>query len=132
MPDLNIFDFMITDLGEVMLILYAKDTPPHENPGVILDPENHIIEFFRTDTEAMTLEEVSDDVFKNLENEESLLVCEINPNDSDNPEEAEIVYAYNAEIVRDFEIQAEDDNEAPAEEDSQPSQPDGPQYPSSY
>ncbi|MBO6281062.1 MAG: hypothetical protein J6N49_00875 [Alphaproteobacteria bacterium] len=128
MPDMNIFDFMITDLGEVMLILYARDTPPHENPGVILDPENHIIEFFRTDTEAMTLEEVSDDVFKNLENEDTLLVCEINPDDSENPEEAEIVYAYNAEIVRDFEIKAEDIND----ENSQQSQPDGPQYPSSY
>ena len=128
MPDMNIFDFMITDLGEVMLILYARDTPPHENPGVILDPENHIIEFFRTDTEAMTLEEVSDDVFKNLENEDNLMVCEINPNDSENPEEAEIVYAYNAEIVRDFEIKAEDIND----ENSQQSQPNSPQYPSSY
>lgn len=127
MADLNIFDFMITDLGEVMLVLYARDTPPHENPGVILDPEEHAIELFRTDNEAMTLEQVSDDVFKNLENEQTLLVCEINPNDADNPEEAEIVYAYEAEIIRDFNFEEEG-----TEEQGQPEQPDGPQYPNSY
>ena len=59
----------------------------------------HLVEFYRTDTEAMTLEGVSDDVFKSLKGEESVLICEINPKDGENPEEAEIVYAYEAEIA---------------------------------
>lgn len=133
MADLNIFDFMITDEGEVMLVLYARDIPPHENPGAVLYPEDHIIELYRSDTEAMTLENVSDDVFKNLENETELLVCEINPNDADNAEEAEIVYAYNAEIIRDLEKLRQEIAEAEAAEASEAEvQPNGPQYPESY
>jgi len=99
MADFNTFDFIITDQGEVMLIMYARETKPHPQPAVRLDPVNHLIELYRTESEVMTLEEVSDDIFNNLKNEESLLVCEINPKDGDNPEEAEIVYAYEAEIA---------------------------------
>ena len=128
MPDLNTFDFMITDEGDVMLVMFARDIEPHENPAVILYPEDHVIEFYRSDTEAMTLEEVDDDVFKNLENEPTLLVCEINPDDSENPEEAEIVYAYEAEIIRDLS-QLEAATEEASDAQKADTQPDGPQYP---
>ena len=99
MADFDTYDFMITDQGDVMLVMYARETEPHLRPVVRLNPAEHIIEFYRTDTEAMTLEDVSDDVFKNLEGKDNLLVCEINPKDSENPEEAEIVYAYEAEFA---------------------------------
>ena len=128
MPDLNTFDFMITDEGDVMLVMYARDIEPHENPAVILYPDDHVIEFYRSDTEAMTLEEVDDDVFKNLENEPTLLVCEINPDDSENPEEAEIVYAYEAEIIRDLS-QLEAEAKESSDTQTANTQPDGPQYP---
>lgn len=128
MPDLNTFDFMITDEGDVMLVMFARDIEPHENPAVILYPDDHVIEFYRSDTEAMTLEEVDDDVFKNLENEPTLLVCEINPDDSENPEEAEIVYAYEAEIIRDLSLLEAEAKEASATQTTN-TQPDGPQYP---
>ena len=99
MADLDTFDFIITDQGDVMLIIYARETEPHLRPVVRLNPTEHLIEFYRTDTEAMTLENVSDDVFKNLKDKDSLLVCEINPDSNGNPEEAEIVYAYEAEFT---------------------------------
>lgn len=99
MADFDTFDFLITDQGDVMLILFARETEPHPRPVIRLNPTAHLVEFYRTDTEAMTLEGVSDDVFKSLEGEETLLICEINPKDSENPEEAEIVYAYEAEIA---------------------------------
>ncbi|MCQ2735069.1 MAG: hypothetical protein MJ212_03875 [Alphaproteobacteria bacterium] len=99
MADVDTFDFIITDHGDVMLIIYARETEPHPRPVVRLNPSEHLIEFYRTDTESMTLENVSDDVFKNLDDKDSLLVCEINPKDSDNQEEAEIVYTYEAEFA---------------------------------
>ncbi len=94
--DVNTFDFLISDANEVMLILYARDLAPEE-PLVRLNPEQKNVELYRRKNDAFTLEKVDDDVFEILKNEEKLLICEILP--TDNPEETEIVYTYEAPIV---------------------------------
>lgn len=96
MADFNTFDFMITDENEVMLLLYARESEPN-NPSVKLNAENHSIELTRNEDDIITLEEVEDEVFENLQDESSLLVCELEP--TDNEEENEIIYTYEAEII---------------------------------
>ncbi len=96
MPDFNTFDFMITDENDVMLLLYARNTAP-ENPQIQLNPQEHNIVLSRNSDDVITLEGIEDEIFNNLQEENTLLVCEIEP--SDNEEEAEIVYTYEAQIV---------------------------------
>lgn len=92
----NTFDFLISDEDEIMLILYARDIAP-EQPAVRLNPEEKTIELYRRVDDAFTLENVEDDVFELLKNEETLLVCEILP--IEDTDETEIVYTYNAPII---------------------------------
>lgn len=94
--DVNTFDFMISEENEVMLVLYARDIAP-ENPIVRLNPEAKTIELYRLKNDAFTLENVDEEVFELLKNAENLLVCEILP--TENPDETEIVYTYEATIV---------------------------------
>lgn len=95
MPNFNTFDFMVTDENEVMLLLYARDTIP-EAPTVKLKQDEHNIILTRNKDDVLTLENVEDSIFDNLQDDSSLLVCEIEP--SDNEEESEIVYTYEATI----------------------------------
>ncbi|MBQ8481762.1 MAG: hypothetical protein IJ532_04445 [Alphaproteobacteria bacterium] len=96
MANNNTYDFLISDENEVMLILYSRDSEP-ENPAVHLDAENHTIELYRNSEDALTLQYVDSDIFNNLAEEDKLLVCEIQP--TDNPDETEIIYAYEATFV---------------------------------
>ena len=92
----NTFDFLISNEDEVMLILNARDTNPRD-PAVRLRPEEHIVELYRSPQEPYTLQNVDADVFRLLKEEDNLLICEISP--TDNPDETEIVYAYEAPII---------------------------------
>ncbi len=92
----NTFDFLISDEDEIMLILYARDIAP-EQPAVRLNPTDRTIELYRRIDDAFTLENVENDVFELLKNNETLLVCEILP--TENEDETEIVYTYNAPII---------------------------------
>jgi hypothetical protein len=94
--DVNTFDFMISEENEVMLVIYARDIAP-EDPIARLDPENKTVELYRRKNDAFSLENVSDDVFELLKDEDNLLVCEIMP--TENPDETEIVYTYEATLV---------------------------------
>lgn len=96
MPDFNTFDFMVTDENDVMLLLYARETAP-ENPTVKLNKDEHNIILTRSQEDVLTLEDVEDEIFDNLQDDTTLLVCEIEP--SENEEDAEIVYTYEAEII---------------------------------
>ena len=95
--DINTFDFLISEENEVMLILYARDIAP-EDPIVRLNPENNTIELYRMKNDAFTLEKVDNEDFELLKNEKNLLVCEILP--TENPDETEIVYTYEAIIIK--------------------------------
>ena len=94
--DVNTYDFLISDENEVMLLLYARDIAPEE-PVVRLNPEQKSIELYRRRDDAFTLENIEDQVFELLNGEDNLLVCEIYP--TENPDETEIVYTYEAIIV---------------------------------
>ena len=94
--DTNTFSFLISDKNEIMLIVYARDIEP-EQPAVRLNPQERYVELHRRIDDAFLLENVDSEVFELLQNQESLLVCEIMP--TDNEDETEIVYAYQAQII---------------------------------
>lgn len=94
--DVNTFDFMISEENEVMLVIFARDIAP-EDPIARLDPEHKTVELYRRKNDAFTLENVDDEVFELLKKEDNLLVCEILP--TDNPDETEIIYTYEATLV---------------------------------
>lgn len=94
--DVNTFDFMISEENEVMLVIYARDIAP-EDPIAHLDPEHKTVELYRRKNDAFTLENVDEEVFELLKKEDNLLVCEILP--TDNPDETEIIYTYEATLV---------------------------------
>lgn len=94
--DVNTFDFLISEDNDVLLVIYARDIEPNE-PIVRLNPEQKTVELYRRKNDAFTLESVDEEVFNLLSREEKLLVCEILP--TENPEETEIVYTYEATIV---------------------------------
>lgn len=96
MADNQSYDFIISDEGEVILILHARDTTP-ENPAVHLVTEEHEVQIYRNKQDALTLKYVDSDVFNNLIEEESLLICEVKP--TSNPDETEIIYTYEAPII---------------------------------
>lgn len=98
--DPDVFDFLISDENEVLLIMPAREAEP-DDPAVVLLPEEHCVELFRNGEEEFTLENVSDDVFAALNDRISVMVCETAP--TDNPDETQIVYTYYAEIIRDDE-----------------------------
>ena len=79
-----------------MLLLYARDTAP-ENPAVQLNYDEHNIVLSRNAEDVLTLENVEDEIFDNLQDDNTLLVCEIEPTDSE--DDAEIVYTYEANII---------------------------------
>ncbi len=95
MPANTTFDFVVNDEDEVMLLLYAGDTPP-ANARIILDVENNSAELLRNEEESIILEGIPDNIFDSLADADKLLVCEIT--DTEKEEDSEIVYAYEAEI----------------------------------
>ena len=96
MADMNTFDFVVSENNEIMLIIYARETEP-VGPAIRLIANEKVVELYRNGADALTLQNVNADVFTNLSDKKTVLVCEIAP--ADNPEETEIIYAYEAQIV---------------------------------
>jgi hypothetical protein len=78
-----------------MLLLYAGDTKPGQ-ASIVLNPEEKSAELKRSADESIILEDIPDDIFDSLTDADTLLVCEIK--DTDDDQENELVYAYEAEI----------------------------------
>ena len=89
------YDFVVNDEDEVMLLLYAGKTEP-SHPRFVLNTEKGSAELFRTEKESLVLHDIPADVLDSLIDADSLLVCELN--DTENEEENRIVYAYEADI----------------------------------
>jgi len=89
------YDFVVNDEDEVMLLLYAGDTPP-DHAKIILNVAKNSAELQRNDQESIVLDAVPDDIFDSLADADKLLVCEIT--DTERDEDSEIVYAYEADI----------------------------------
>lgn len=91
-----IYDFVVNDEDEVMLLIYATDTEPSQ-PKFVLDIASQSAELQRNDTEAFLLESIPESIFDSLADADKLLVCELA---EDAPsKESRIVRAYEAEIL---------------------------------
>lgn len=95
--DKNVFDFLVSDDNEVLLIIHSRENEPEE-PAIVLMPENSSVEFFRDGSTQLTLQNVKAEVFDALKDKTDIMVCEIES--TENPDETEIVYHYHAEIVK--------------------------------
>ena len=95
MVDNAMYDFVVNDEDEVMLLLYAGNTEP-ENARFVIDLEENKAELYRNETECVVLENIPDDIFDSLVDADKLLVCEIS--NTENDEDSEIVFAYEADI----------------------------------
>ena len=89
------YDFVVNDEDEVMLLLYAGQTEP-QNARFVMNIEENKAELYRNENECVVLESIPDDIFDSLAEADTLLVCEIS--DTEKEEDSEIVFAYEAEI----------------------------------
>ena len=96
MTNNTMYDFVVNDEDEVMLLLYAGNEEP-ENARFVLNVSENTAELYRNDNECVVLENIPDDIFNSLADADKLLVCEIS--DTEKEEDSEIVYAYEADLV---------------------------------
>ena len=95
MTESAMYDFVVNDEDEVMLLLYASNTEP-QNARFVLNVEDNKAELYRNENECIVLENIPDDIFDSLADADKLLVCEIS--DTEKEEDSEIVFAYEADI----------------------------------
>ncbi len=96
MPDMNTFQFLITDEKDVALLIYAREGRA-ERPLVRLFRNEQKVEIYRNEEDELTLEQVDDSVFVNLNGKNNLLICEVLP--AENEGEIEVIDSYRADIV---------------------------------
>ena len=95
MTESAMYDFVVNDEDEVMLLLYASNTEP-QNARFVLNVEDNKAELYRNENECIVLENIPDDIFDSLADADKLLVCEIS--DTEKEEDSESVFAYEADI----------------------------------
>lgn len=95
MADVGMYDFVVNDEDEVMLLLYAGNTEP-KNAKIVLKENQNQADFFRNPDECIVLDDIPGDIFDSLLENDTLLVCEISNTEKD--EDSKIVYAYEADI----------------------------------
>ena len=93
--DFEVFDFIINDEDEVMLLMYVRDGEP-KDARVVLNPEEGTAVLYRNDVDEIQLSDIGDDVFDRLAEADKLLVCELSRDKKD--DDTEIVYAYEADV----------------------------------
>ena len=93
--ELDGYEFITTEDNDVMLIIYARTTDANDAVCSI-DAANHSLTLVRNSEDTLTLQGIGEDISEILSTEDALLVCELIP--SENPEESEIVRAYEARI----------------------------------
>lgn len=95
MENFDTFDFLINEEDEVMLLLYQREGEPQDT-HIEMDEETKTAILFRTPDDTIVLNDISEEVFDSLKDADKLLVCELSRTEKE--EEAEIVYAYEADI----------------------------------
>lgn len=93
--ELNTYDFIINDEGEVMLLLHAQETEP-KNARIEVDVKEKSAVLTRNPDDEILLQDLPDDVIDNMQDEDTILVCELKVGEKD--EDTQIVYTYEAEI----------------------------------
>ncbi len=89
------YDFVVNDEDEVMLLLYASNSEP-KNARFILNIDANSAELYRNENECIVLENIPNNIFDSLADVDKLLVCEIS--DTEKEEDSEIIFAYEADI----------------------------------
>ena len=93
--ELNTYDFIINDEGEVMLLLHAQETEP-KNARIEVDVQEKSAVLIRNPDDEILLQDLPDDVIDNMQDEDTILVCELKIGEKE--EDTQIVYTYEAEI----------------------------------
>ncbi len=93
--ELNTYDFIINDEGEVMLLLHAQETEP-KNARIEVDVQEKSAVLIRNSDDEILLQDLPDDVIDNMQDEDTILVCELKIGEKE--EDTQIVYTYEAEI----------------------------------
>lgn len=91
----DIFDFIINEEDELMLLIYEQETEP-KNPYIELDRDNASAVLHRNEEDFIVLNGLSNEVFDSMFETDNLLVCELSR--EENEEETKITYAYEAEV----------------------------------
>ncbi len=94
--ELNTYDFVVNDEDEVMLLLHAQDSEPH-NARIEIDMEEKSAVLVRNENDEILLEGIDDNILDSLQDEDKLLVCELKIGEKD--EDTQIAYAYEADLV---------------------------------
>ena len=89
------YDFVVNDEDEVLLLLYAGKTEP-KDARIVLNVAENSAELYRNEDECVILDNIPNDIFDSLADTDKLLVCEIS--DTEKEEDSEIVFAYEADI----------------------------------
>lgn len=92
----DIFDFIINDEDEAMLLLYARDSQP-KNASFEINAEDLSAVLYRNENDSVVIDRLPDDVYDSLQDADTLMVCELSR--AENDDDAEIVYAYEADIT---------------------------------
>ena len=93
--ELDTYDFIINDEGEVMLLLHAQETEP-KNARIEVDVQEKSAVLIRNSDDEILLQDLPDDVIDNMQDEDTILVCELKIGEKE--EDTQIVYTYEAEI----------------------------------
>lgn len=90
------FDFMINEEDEVMLLLYQRESSPHQ-ARIEVDIENKSALLFRNEEDVIELNGIDNNVLDSLQDADKLLVCELS-REEDEDGDNQIQYAYEADI----------------------------------
>ncbi len=96
MIDTDMYDFIINDEEEVMLLLYERQTAP-DNATFEIDFKTQKGTLKRNQQVSIDIEDIPQNVLDSLSDADNLLVCEMSI--EENEEKTQIVYAYEAEII---------------------------------
>lgn len=91
----NVFDFLVNNEGEVLLLLGERDGEP-KNSYVELSEKDNSALLYRNDNDELLLKDIPDNIFEDLSAIETLLVCELS--NVSNDEETEIIHAYEIDV----------------------------------
>lgn len=91
----DIFDFIVNEEDELMLLIYQQETEP-SNPYIELDRNESSAVLHRNENDFIVLGGLSNDIFDSIFDADTLLVCELSKEEKE--EDTKIVYAYEAEV----------------------------------
>lgn len=95
MENNQMFDFVINDEDEVMLLLYVQNDEPLE-AFINIDAQNKKAVLHRNPAQELELVDIPEDVLDSLQDADKLMICELSIEEDES--KTQIVYAYEADI----------------------------------